>query len=396
MPGAERISDMDPISRGQREYQIQMGSRPDESLAELRERSPRMYEAIVTGFGGPLAGGELDVLTRRFVTVALLAAAGDTGPQLAVHARAALRWGVAPTELRELCEHVAMYAGFPRGLNALAVIDQVLTELGIARPASRRRIQLADHETVVAQRGDTGPAVLLVHALGLDWRVWENVLDPLAVGRRVFAYDIRGHGVAAGSPSPFAIDAAAADLVGVLDALGLDRAHVVGLSYGGGIAQTAAVRNSERFESLALLATTDCPFDTFENRARSAEVDGMAAQVVPSLTRWFTPAALAVNGWGVRYARDQVLRGNAVDWAAAWRAFQGLDVQGRLAGFAAPVLVLAGEHDASTTPDLMRGIAQRIPSSTYQELPGTPHMQTLEQPELVAAALAEFLPAAPD
>ena len=56
----------------------------------------------------------------------------------------------------------------------------------------------------------------------------------------------------------------------------------------------------------------------------------MEAQVAPSLTRWFTPAALAADGWGVRYARECVRRGNPVDWAAAWRSFERLDVQDRL------------------------------------------------------------------
>ena len=69
-----------------------------------------------------------------------------------------------------------------------------------------------------------------------------------------------------------------------------------------------------------------------------------------------------------------------------------MDVQGRLANFARPVLVLAGEQDASTTPKIMSGIAKRIPGAAYQELPGTPHMQTLERPELVADALDDFLP----
>jgi 3-oxoadipate enol-lactonase len=118
----------------------------------------------------------------------------------------------------------------------------------------------------------------------------------------------------------------------------------------------------------------------------------MAAQVVPSLTRWFTPEGLAEGGWGVRYARELVLRGHVTDWAGAWRAFRGIDVQDRLAGFRAPTLVLAGERDESTGPDLMRAIAGRISGARFQELPGVPHMQTLEHPELVAAALDEFLP----
>ena len=163
------------------------------------------------------------------------------------------------------------------------------------------------------------------------------------------------------------------------------------MSFGGGIAQTAAVAHPERFLSLALLATTDHPFDAFEARARSGEVDGMEAQVAPSLTRWFTPAALATDGWGVRYARERVRRADSRDWAASWRAFEGLDVQGRLARFEGPTLVLAGELDSSTTPEIMAAIAARIPRSRYQELPGTPHMQTLEQPELVADALGAFV-----
>jgi 3-oxoadipate enol-lactonase len=258
----------------------------------------------------------------------------------------------------------------------------------------RRRIQLADHETLAVQRGESGSAVLLVHALGLDWRMWEGVLDRLAAHHRVFAYDIRGHGTAAGSPSPYTMADTARDLLGVLDAHDLDRAHVVGLSFGGGIAQTAAVAHPERFASLSLLATTDHPFAAFEGRARSAEQDGMAAQAVPSLTRWFTPDALASNGPAVRYAREQVLRGNPVDWAAAWRAFIGLDVQDRLARFTAPVLVLAGTADVSTTPEIMKDLAARIPRSDYRELPGVPHMQSLEQPKQLADALGAFLPSA--
>jgi 3-oxoadipate enol-lactonase len=118
----------------------------------------------------------------------------------------------------------------------------------------------------------------------------------------------------------------------------------------------------------------------------------MDAQIVPSLTRWFTPAALAVNGWGVRHARERVRRGNPADWAAAWRSFKGLDVQDRLGMLDVRTLVLAGELDASTTPEIMAGIAKRVPGALYRQLPGAPHMQTLERPELVAAALDEFVP----
>jgi 3-oxoadipate enol-lactonase len=384
---------MNDTDRGRREYEALMGAAPEDALATLQRSSPQLYGTLLAGaFGAVLARGELSRAERQIATIAILAAVGGAEPQLALHAEAALRAGVTALELRALCEHVAIYAGFPRALNALRVIDGVLVEAGVPRPPALRRVGLADHETIVAQSGDAGPAVVLIHALGLDWHMWDPVMSALSGGRRVFAYDIRGHGSAAGAPAPFTMGDTATDLVGIFDALGLERAHVVGLSYGGGIAQAAAVAHPERFESLALLATTDHPFDSFEARARSGEIDGMEAQVVPSLTRWFTPQALAVDGWGVRYARELVRRGRPTDWAAAWRAFTGLDVQGRLATFERPTLVLAGELDASTTPSIMGAIAERIAGASYQQLPGTPHMQTLEQPALVTEALDRFLP----
>ena len=261
--------------QGTREYEALMGTAPADTLAQLRDRAPLIYDTLIESmFAGPLSRPELGRTQRELATVAVLAALGGAERQLATHTRAALQLGLHPSELLALCEHVAAYAGFPRALNAVAVVDEVARDAGHPRPPRLRHIALEDHETVVAEAGESGPPVLLVHALGLDWRMWEPVMSELATGRRVFAYDIRGHGHAAGSPVPFTMDDTAADLVGVLDALGLERAHVVGLSYGGGIAQTAAVRHPERFASLALLATTDFPFtDAFETRARSGEVE---------------------------------------------------------------------------------------------------------------------------
>ena len=189
------------LTRGQREYAGLMGSSPEESLAEVRMRSPQMYDAVVeAAFGQMMAQAGLSRTAREMTTVALLAAAGGAERQLATHARAALRHGVAPAELRALCEHVAVYAGFPRALNALEVVDRVLTQAGVPAPPMLRRVRLADHETLVAQGGAAGPAVVLIHALGLDWRMWAPVLERLSPGRRVFAYDVRGHGSAAGCP----------------------------------------------------------------------------------------------------------------------------------------------------------------------------------------------------
>ncbi|KAA2253867.1 alpha/beta fold hydrolase [Solihabitans fulvus] len=386
---------MNRRDRGRREFEGLIGAPPEDALAEVRLRSPQLYDTVLDSAASTLAHAELGRADREIATVAILAAIGGAEAQLARHTKSALGQGVSPAELRALCEHVALYAGFPRGLNALAMVDRALTDAGLPRPPRTSQVTLADHETLVAQRGEAGPAVLLVHSLGVDWCMWEPVLDRIAEGRRVFAYDLRGHGHAAGAPTPFTMADTARDLVGVLDALGLDRAHVVGLSLGGAIAQAAAVAYPERVESLALLATVDVTFpEAFEARAVAAEAHGMRAMVASTLTRWFTADALAENGWGVRYARERLLRFDPADWAAMWRAYRTLDVRGRLGEFSAPTLVLAGGADAAIRPEVLSDLAGRIPGARFQELPATPHMQTLERPELVADALNGFLPAA--
>lgn len=255
-------------------------------------------------------------------------------------------------------------------------------------------LTLNDHRTGVLRHGTTGPAVVLLHSLGLDKHMWSPITEQLAVGRRVFAYDLRGHGDAVGSSS-FTLQDLAADLLAVLDGLALDRAHVVGLSYGGAIAQTAAIAAPERFASLSLLATTDRAFpEVFEQRAAGAEADGMAAQVDESLTRWFTPEALAADTAGVRYARACLLAMRPADWAASWRSMKDLDAQGKLRDFAAPALVVAGSVDVSGPTAVLRQVADGIPGAVFRELPGVPHLQTLERAELISGVLDDFLPRA--
>jgi 3-oxoadipate enol-lactonase len=258
------------------------------------------------------------------------------------------------------------------------------------------RIHASDHETTVTVRGTRGPAVLLVHSLGLDRRMWDPVLDRLAAGRRVFAYDVRGHGSAAGAPLPFTMAATAADLVAVLDALELETAHVAGLSLGGAIAQSAAVAAPARFASLTLLAAPDRALpEAFEERARIAETGGMAPLIEPTLKRWFTSGALAADTDGVRYARECLASFDPVTWASIWRGYGGLDVYERLRGFPAPALALAGDADASIPVDGMAAIAARIGvgGAKFEVVAGAPHIQTLERPEAVADALGGFLPA---
>jgi 3-oxoadipate enol-lactonase len=107
-----------------------------------------------------------------------------------------------------------------------------------------------------------------------------------------------------------------------------------------------------------------------------------------TLTRWFTPEALAVNGWPVRYARDMLERTDVGNWSASWRALAAVDTMSRLGSISLPVRGIAGELDPSSTPAGMRAISDAIPGSEFLVVAGAPHMLSLERPTELARLLA--------
>src|SRR3954470_9632384 len=144
MPSINKIphTAMIPMhERGAQAYESLIGRAPQEALARVRERSPQLYETMIaSAFAGPLSRPELPRAARELATVAILSAIGGAEEQLAAHVRAALGQGVMPSELLALAEHVAVYAGFPRAVNAVAVVDEVAADAGFARPPRLRRI----------------------------------------------------------------------------------------------------------------------------------------------------------------------------------------------------------------------------------------------------------------
>ncbi|MGY1631044.1 alpha/beta fold hydrolase [Geodermatophilus sp. SYSU D01186] len=113
----------------------------------------------------------------------------------------------------------------------------------------------------------------------------------------------------------------------------------------------------------------------------------MAGVLAATMTRWFTPEALAVNGGPVRYARDQVLRADPDTWAASWRALAGIDTLRRLPELRMPTRLITGELDPSTPPQLMAEIAAHVPGGRLTVIDGGPHVLSLERPRELAAAI---------
>tara|TARA_A100001391_G_scaffold66729_1_gene42401 strand:+ start:2661 stop:3815 length:1155 start_codon:yes stop_codon:yes gene_type:complete len=347
-------------------------------------RSQRLADNLVThAFGSVIADAALGVAERELETIAMLGALGGCEAQLRTHIGFAFDCGLSPGEVMASAEHVSVYAGYPRALTMARIVEEVAAERGETL-LTARPLGLRDHTTALFDSGGEKPPMVLLHALGLDWRMWSRVIPHLTARYRVIAIDLRGFGAAAGAPHVSDLAHYAADVADLLEQLGIARAHITGLSLGGSIALELGLQRSDLVGGLTVIAATAWSFPAFEERAQEAEKEGLEAQIIPSLTRWFRSGDLARNDWPTRYARNCVRVASAEEWAAAWRVLATLALEERLDALEPPVSIIAGEVDRSTPPELMRRLAANM-----AVIPDAPHMIALTHPaELAQAILA--------
>ncbi len=240
------------------------------------------------------------------------------------------------------------------------------------------------------------PWVVLVHGFPFTRATWRREAEALATEFRVLTYDLRGLGGSALGPAPQPLEAYVDDLLALLDGLGAMRAAVVGLSMGGYIALRALERAPGRFWG-AVLADTRAEADTDEGKlARAAGIRALHAGGKRDYVAGLLPKLLArPDSEPGRALAALMLANDAAGMANALVAMQGrTDTSGALAGLRLPVLVIAGEEDALTPPEVARGLAERIPGARLTLLPGAGHVANLEAPEAFDSALIEFLRAA--
>lgn len=165
------------------------GEAMDGILATVGSHSPQLANNIVThGFGSVIADPALGHGARELATITMLGAMGGCEDQLRTHLGFALDCGLAPEEIVACAEHVSLYAGYPRALTMLRIVRDVLQDRGeellVAQPFCLR-----DHTTPLFDSGGDKPAMVLLYALGLDWRMWSRVIPLLTPHYRVRAHD---------------------------------------------------------------------------------------------------------------------------------------------------------------------------------------------------------------
>ncbi len=238
------------------------------------------------------------------------------------------------------------------------------------------------------------PVVVFSNSIGTTLEMWEPQRRALQGRYRILRYDTRGHGrspVANGlsDAPPVTIDTLAQDLASLLDALGITRAHIVGLSLGGMVAQAFAATWPHRVHGLVLMATAAHLPGGWTERAALVRRSGMAAIADAVMTRWFTPAFQ--HQPAALELRERFLAQNPAGYALCCEAIGAMDLRPRLAAITAPTLIIAGADDPATPVPLAEDIRTRIPGAQMLVLPYAAHILNLEQPGRVNRHLETFL-----
>jgi len=239
------------------------------------------------------------------------------------------------------------------------------------------------------------PWLVLGHSLACSVRMWDPQVAALRDRYRILAYDTRGHGASEAPAGPYSLEMLADDLFFLCKELKIKTAHYCGLSMGGMIGQTFALKYPGVFRTLILADTTSrYPQDAapvWAERIRTVEARGMEPLAQPTLERWFTEAFRKTNPAVVDGIRKLILATPAAGYVGCSHAIPKINLTARLKEIKCPILVIVGEQDPGTPVAMAKEIHENAPGSKLVVIPQAAHLANLEQPAAFTRAMEQFL-----
>lgn len=249
---------------------------------------------------------------------------------------------------------------------------------------------------VLHVEGDAdAPAVVLLHAIATSSHMWAMQRPVLRRRFCVVTVDLPGYGAAGDSELPADLEAYAQAVVDAMAAQDLARAAMVGVSFGGMVAQQVALSHPDRVSALVL---ANCGARTspelaaiWEARLADAVSTGLRGQAESTLRRWFTPAFLESSPATVAWVADMVRATSLDAYRASIRAIQGMDHWDGLPRIAVPTFCMAGSDDVATPASVVAALGERVPGSQFCLLEGAPHLAVIQDAHRFTEAVSAFL-----
>jgi 3-oxoadipate enol-lactonase len=243
--------------------------------------------------------------------------------------------------------------------------------------------------------GPDGASVVLSNSLGSTPAMWDPQFPALAERFRVLRYDHRGHGRSPVPDGPYELDDLGADVLALLDRLGLERVHWCGLSLGGMVGMWMAINAPERIDRLVLCCASARlgPPEMWADRAATVRAHGVDAIADAGIERWLSPGFIEREPEIAARIRAMLAGTPAEGYAACCGVIERMDQVPRLGEIRAPTLVIAAEDDPATPPEHGGLIASSVPGAQLAIVNDARHLATIERPEEMTELIVGHLTA---
>jgi 3-oxoadipate enol-lactonase len=239
---------------------------------------------------------------------------------------------------------------------------------------------------------ERAPVIVLSNSLGTNLSMWEDQMPALTQRFRVLRYDTRGHGASSVTQGPYTIARLGRDVLGLLEALKIQRVHFCGLSLGGVTGMWLGVNAADRIDRLVLANTAP---KIYTHEIWSARIENVRKGGLESI------ADAVIGGWLTQGFRDRepataarmraMLTSSPVEgYLACCAAIRDMDQREAIRGIKRPTLIISGTHDKGTPPTEGQKMAEAIAGARYVELDAA-HISNVERAESFTSALTSFL-----
>lgn len=243
----------------------------------------------------------------------------------------------------------------------------------------------------------SAPAIIFIHGFPLNKSMWNRQIEALKEKNRVIAYDIRGFGNSDAGKDDFSIELFVSDLLGLMDALNLDKAMLCGFSMGGYIALNAIQNHPERFNAL-ILCDTNCKADkpeAKEKRMKSIEnikEKGLEQYADESLKKLFAAVSVSKQIEEIAIVKEMILKTSKT---AIYKTLHALAERKatctQLHEIKVPVLILVGKEDEITPPEVALLMHEKIKGSTLHIIDQAGHLSNIENSDEFNEHLIKFI-----
>jgi 3-oxoadipate enol-lactonase len=240
---------------------------------------------------------------------------------------------------------------------------------------------------------ENAPPLVLLNSLGTNLHMWDAQVDLLNRTLRVIRFDNRGHGASEAPTGAGTIEQYGGDLLALLDTLGLERAHICGLSLGGVIAQWCAIHHPERVMS-ATFANTAARVGSeqiWDARVEAVQTGGIASVREAVLVRFLSENYRQDHPEETQRIGEMLMCTSPAGYIAACLALRSEDLRDQIPGIHVPTLIIAGELDESTPPAQAQELHAAIPGSKLIILPAVAHLSNVERPEEFSTYVLEHV-----